>query len=155
MKDKQMIWDIKKFEDIIFTKSDNSDSYQASLFDNNCRLLSIIYGEIALTGAQHGKGKYPDDAEGNDMGYEIMDSIGDNYEMGFYECYVVSKEELMDRIKHSAKYEYRWKDFEDIDDNGCQIKGTKIHKIKRVPNERAIEAESLELDSESNGWNKQ
>ena len=26
---------------------------------------------------------------------------------------------------------------------------------KRVPKERAIEAESLELDSESNGWNKQ
>jgi hypothetical protein len=25
---------------------------------------------------------------------------------------------------------------------------------KRVPKERVIEAESLELDSESNGWNK-
>ncbi len=131
MKDKQMIWDIKKFEDIIFTKNEHWDGYQATLYDNNKCLLSIIYGEVALIGAQHGKGKYPEDAEGNDMGYEIMDSIGDSYERGFNECYVVSKEELMDKIKHSAKYEYRWEEFEDIDDNGCQIKGTKIHKIER------------------------
>ena len=130
MKDKQMIWDIKKFEDIIFTKSEYNDTYQASLFDNNGRLLSIMYGEAALIGAQHGKGKYPNDAEGNDMGYEIMDSTGDNFDM-VNECYVISKEELMDKIKHSAKYEYRWEEFESVEDNGCQIRGKKIHKIKR------------------------
>ena len=74
--------------------------------------------------------KYLNETEGNDMGYEIMDAIGDNFDI-INECYVVSKEELMDKIKHSAKYEYRWEEFEDIDDNGCQIKGTKIHKIER------------------------
>ena len=139
MKDKQMIWDIKKFEDIIFTikkrwKRTENNSYQATLWDDKgyC-LLSIIYGEIALYGAQHGLGKYDDDDKPeDDMGYEIEDNIGDDINMKQNDnYYVISKKDLMAKIKDSAKYEYRWEEFEDIDDNSCQIKGIKIHKIKR------------------------
>ena len=86
----QKIYEIKKFEDIIFKKRELSNTYYACLEDENGDVLvSIVYGENALSGAQHGLG----------FGNEKNDCGCDN-------CYVISKEDLMKKILDSAKYIY-------------------------------------------------
>ena len=133
---KQMIWEVKKFEDIIFNKREGSETYHAELYDDNRRLLSIIYGEHALYGANHGLRRIgasmsPEIEE--DKGYEIMDNIGDNIDLeydGGDNVYVVSKEELMEKVLDAAKYEYRWEDYQEDEFH----KGTKIYKVEREVN---------------------
>ena len=112
----QKIYEIKKFEDIIFKKREHSNTYHACLDDENDKtLLSIIYGENAWSGAQHGLSriacKMSDYELKDDMNYEIMDYIVNNFEMdydGGDNCYVISKEDLMKKILDSAKYRYEF-----------------------------------------------
>ena len=105
----QKIYEIKKFEDIIFKKREHSNRYHACLDDENGDvLLSIVYGENALSGAQHGLGF---DNEKDDFNFEIYDMIVDNFDMeynGGDNCYVISKEDLMKKILDSAKYTYEY-----------------------------------------------
>lgn len=131
---KQMIWEIKKFEDIIFDKREGSETYHAELYDEGGRLLSIIYGEHALFGANHGmrNGGSSRPIE-EDNGYEIMDNIGDDIDLeydGGDNVYVVSKEVLMDKIMDAAKFEYRWEDYQEDEFH----KGTRIYKVEREVN---------------------
>ena len=135
--DKQMIWEVKKFEDIIFNKREGSETYHAELFDDGGRLLSIIYGEYALFGANHGM-RYGGSNRPieEDNGYEIMDNIGDDIDCeydGGDNVYVVSKEVLMEKIMDAAKYEYRWEDYQEDEFH----KGIKIYKVEREVNEKS------------------
>ena len=112
----QKIYDIKKFEDIIFKKREHNNTWHACLDDENGdMLLSIIYGENALSGAQHGLSriacKMSDYELKDDMNYEIMDYIVNNSDTeydGGDNCYVVTKKELMEKILDSAKYVYEY-----------------------------------------------
>ena len=105
----QKIYEIKKFEDIIFKKREHNNTYHACLDDENGdMLLSIVYGENALSGAQHNLG-YSN--EEDNFNYEIYDMIADNFDMvydGCDNCYVISKEDLMKKILDSAKYTYEY-----------------------------------------------
>ena len=105
----QKIYEIKKFEDIIFKKRNHSNTYHACLDDENDKtLLSIVYGENALSGAQHNLG-YSN--EENNFNYEIYDMIVDNFDTeydGCDNCYVISKDDLMKKILDSAKYTYEY-----------------------------------------------
>ena len=132
---KQMIWDIKEFDDIIFNEKEDGEVWWAELYDNDRRLLSIIYGSYALSGANHGfRDKYRLDLPiEEDMGYEIMDNTGDDPCLQYDGCdnvYVVSKDELMDKIKLNAEYKFVYEDFEEINDDEY-ITGYKHRKVRR------------------------
>ena len=74
-------------------------------------MLSIIYGSHALGGANHGlrDGYQLDLPIEEDMGYEIMDLTNDDPSLQYDGCdnvYVVSKDELMKKIKLNAEYKF-------------------------------------------------
>ena len=127
---KQDIKDINKFEDIVFTKRDSVDTWHASIYDKeqDRRILSIIYGHCALTGAGHRKSKYYGDKPKDDYGYEIMDMVGDNYQNYEYgpDCYVVSKRDLMRKITIARKYI-----FKHTTCCKCDGAGYEIERVKR------------------------
>jgi len=130
----QSIDDIKEFKDIKFNKREDQDMWYANIMDGDKRLLSIIYGKHALTGARHGKSNYSFKGDvKDDYGYEIMDSIGDDINpyqdfMGD-DCYVVSKEELMYKLNLAKKYV-----FNKVSCCECGGAGYKIEKVKRKGN---------------------
>ena len=108
----QYISEINSFDDIKFTKRGSRDMYHANIYNSNGdRLLSIIYGEDAMRGANHGKNSFYNRCDflpiEQDMGYEIMDNIGDIvWECdGVHNVYVVSKKELLERIYIAKKME--------------------------------------------------
>lgn len=138
----QKIYEIKKFEDIIFKKREHGNTYRACLVDENDNtLLSIIYGENAMFGAQHGLSRITCEESDyelkNDMNYEIMDFIVNNFDMeydGGDNCYVITKKELMEKILDSAKYIYEYN--ENVETYHKEFVQTKvitktITKIKR------------------------
>ena len=126
---KQDIKDINKFEDIVFTKRDDVNTWHAIIYDKeqNRRVLSIIYGEHALTGAEHGYG-IDLNKNGGGHGYEIMDMVGDEYIPDSFgpECYVVSKRDLMRKITIARKYI-----FKHTTCCKCDGAGYEIERVKR------------------------
>ncbi len=122
----QSLKDIKRFEDIKFTKGVTVENmYYASIVDDRREIFSIIFGESALYGANHGMRKGSRVPKEKDNGYELLDKLGDN--MADYSFpYVVSKKQLMKRIKTAQKYTFDWKDCEE-----CNAMGYILHKKER------------------------
>ena len=126
----QDIKNINKFEDIKFVKRESSKTYHGQIYDGDRRILSIIYGEHALYGANHGDRKYGNDVPfEEDQGYEIMDSIGDFFQE-YADPYVVSKKELMERIELAKKYKF-------IHEECCECEG-QGYVIKRINKKNTI-----------------
>ena len=122
----QSLKDIKRFEDIKFTKGVTvKNMYYASIVDDRKEIFSIIFGESALYGANHGMREDSRVPREKDNGYELLDKLNDN--MSDYSFpYVVSKKQLMKRIKTAQKYTFDWKDCEE-----CNTMGYILHKKER------------------------
>lgn len=126
----QCIDEINKFEDIKFYKRSGSKTWHCVLADKDDRnLLSIIYGQRALCGANHGLDednyKFDDYDPKDDMGYEVLDYTGRD-DMDYPDPKILSKKELMDDIKESKEYYFRYEKC-----SKCNSYGYIQHKVKR------------------------
>ncbi len=122
----QSLKNIKKFEDIKFTQGvSNKKMYYASIIDNRKEIFSIIFGESALYGANHGMREGSNTPKEKDNGYELLDKLNDS--MSDYSFpYVVSRKQLMRRIKTAQKYIFDWEACEE-----CNTMGYILHKKER------------------------